>query len=140
MYTCLSDILRRKNISFYVHFKIIINSQRFKTVKHNGWNIKNRSVYIFIYYNLCLTLNIFCSTAHDFTLRCMPLQQIGTVLDMTKFTKRRVSSEKGWDFYGIYVNLYSLIFSNFIFVQNCPMAVSTYTKHVVEFYMAHSQI
>jgi hypothetical protein len=37
MYKCLSHVLRRERVSFYVHFNTLIISQLFKTVKQNVW-------------------------------------------------------------------------------------------------------
>jgi len=39
MYTCRRSCCGEKKISFCVHFKTVINSQAFKTVKQNGWNL-----------------------------------------------------------------------------------------------------
>lgn len=93
MYTCLSDVLRRKKLSVYVHFNALINSQFSNTVKRRGWNLQNKwAVYIFTYNKLCLIINILCSTAKKFTLRSTLMEQTGTVLDGKKLTNHWVSS------------------------------------------------
>ena len=57
-----------------------------------GNHQKNRFVYSFTLYKLCVILSFLCSTAQKVTLRYLGTQQTGPELDGKKFTHIRVSS------------------------------------------------
>ena len=81
MYTCCHTYWEEEIYpsSFILTLSLFLSFSRWskKWVKHsNNW-----AVYIFPYNNLCLFLNILCSTGQIITLRYMVMQQTGTVLD-----------------------------------------------------------
>jgi hypothetical protein len=94
IHTCLSQVMRRKNISFTLVLTLtLILSFQFGQIK--GSNFQNNwAFYIFTYNSLCLILKLLCSTAKKFKLHSLAMEQTGTVLDISNLTPKLVRTCK----------------------------------------------